>query len=159
MEKRFKFRETEQPVFRPRVTEIIKVGATDVLTCIVISDKPLWVGTHWANDVTRPCEEPQASCKLCKRKAPFRWQGYLHVWLDSRQVHGFLELTDFAGEKLLKLQGDRKTLRACVLHVHRERKAKNAPLAFAIVGTHDEKLRPLGKERDVRPTLERIWKL
>lgn len=155
----FRFNRIDRPVHRPRVTEIRKVGATDQLAVIVLGTKVHGFGTHWDNGRTVPCTEDRKDCPRCEKQVPFKWVGFLHVYLTSVEEHYFLEMTDFAFARLEKLQGKRPDLRGLKLTVLRERKTIRAPLTFVLLGEASPASLMKVKERLPDETLKRIWNI
>jgi len=159
MKSSFPFHRLDKPVCRPRVTEVRKIGPTEQPTFIFIGDDVRWFGVHWDVDHTAPCRKNRSECKRCIDKVPWKSVGFLHVYEERVRTHFFIEMTDYAGERLKVIQGDRPTLRGMVCMVARERKTIRSPLYFTHLGTNDEDRLHGWTERDPEPTMAVLYKL
>jgi hypothetical protein len=158
MGKNVQFSTDDEPNFRPRVTPIRKIGATDQVTVVILSPRIQGFNTHWDGDHTEPCLVGDSLCRLCLKKVPRKWTGFLHCFDETTREHCFIELTDFAWERLKKLAADYPSCRGLKVCFVRERKTIRSPVKATILGLEPAH-RIQSPERRVEPTLRRIWGL
>lgn len=154
----FQFARDDNPKPRERLTPIISVGATDQITATIVAECVWGIHTHWWHGGTVPHTDPVETCGYCSEKAPRKWRGFLHVVTRPAFNHGFLELTDFAYERLLAVKGARQTLRGLIVLFHRERKTVKSPVVMTYVG-EEPPGKILPKARTPEKTLKRLWRL
>jgi len=154
----FQFSRNDNPAPRKRLTPIVSVGATDQITATILSESVWGLDTHWWRGSTVPHDQTPGQCAYCIEKAPMKWRGFLYAFLRGRNELAFIELTDFAFQRLRKEAEGRETLRGLIIGLHRERKTVKAPVVIAIVG-EEPAGKTLPKSRTPEETLKRLWKL
>lgn len=147
----------DNPSPRPRVIPLEKILGNDIHQVVILSNWVHGFWTHWMDDRTQPCLNDERLCPGHLRKAPLKWNGYLHVFDPRSQKNYFIELTDFAWEGFRKQLGERKCLHGLSITVRREKGHKRSPLAITLTGElPSHKKLPFGS--DPLPTLKRVWK-
>lgn len=125
----------------------------------VISHHPCGVWTHWVDGRTRPHFKKKGACDGCRKKAPFRWKGYLAVWYSPLSCVALFEFSQESQKPWHHLLfGKREDVRGWRLLMSRRGKAHNAPLVMH--------LDPLNRPERTLPlpiviphALARVWQL
>lgn len=160
MENDYGFNRDDNPPRRPRVTPIRKIGASDQLTCVVLSPGIQGFKTHWIGH-TVPCRNDKKLCQYCLQQVPppMKWSGFLLVAVQKPDVETvFIEITEFTLDRFRKETSDFPSFRGLQVFICRERKNIRAPVKITVLG-HVGQHRQLAPDQDVVPTLRRIWKL
>jgi hypothetical protein len=87
-----------------------------------------------------------------------KWRGFLHCLVRPKFEHVFIEITDFAWQRLKVEKGDRQSLRGMICLFARERKTVKSPLVITRVG-EESPGKTLPKVRTPEETLKLLWKL
>jgi len=154
----FQFARNDDPRPRARCVPIKPIGATDQLTAVILAPKVWGLDVHWTGGRIQPCRADGTLCNLCLERCPVKWRGYLHCVLQASGEQCFIELTDFAHERLKRVTADKLTLRGLICLFQRERKTVKAPINVSLVGeTATYKVLP--PERTPEETLKRIWNI
>lgn len=153
------FRREDNPPLRARLTEIRKIGPDERLEVFCMSPRPQGYWTHWHNGRSVPCFEPRESCGLCAKDVNLKWTGYLFVYETHSHKSWFIELTEFAKRQLDVFYVNHESLRGCKLLLYRARPHKRAPLKISVVATEIPPSFSLTPDREVLPTLLRVWGL
>ncbi len=148
----------DYPKPRARVIPLEKVLGHEVLHVVILSNWVHGFHTHWMDNRTQPCLNDETLCPGHLRKAPLKWNGYLHCWDPRTQKSFFIELTDYAWEEFLKQLNGRKCLHGLSVTIRREKGHKRSPLLIVLAGElPSHKKLPTGS--DPLPTLKRVWKV
>ena len=154
---RIVFAREDAPPKRLRVPPIIRVDANDRGAFAICSVRPQGYWNHWDDGRTYPCIAGKKLCKRCLKEVPRRWTGYLYVVNADGTGGSFLEITTLGLEDLDTLYGKGESLRGFIIHVERSKKTKRSPLRFDKLGAVPlHQVLPI--ERDVLPTLQRVWR-
>lgn len=147
----------DSPIVRERVTPIYRVQAKDQINCAVLGLTVEGFDVHWCTDHSEPCLRQTGKCDLCDRKVPQKWFGYLFCFDCTRNEAKFVELTDHAYKRVLKLCPGRENLRGLLITFSRERGNIKAPVQVALLGEAPPTVMQL-KSKSVVPTLLVTWK-
>lgn len=153
---RIQFARQDAPPKVTRVPPILRIGAKDRGAFAICSVRPQGYWNHWDDGRTYPCIQGTKLCKRCLKKVPRSWRGFLYVTNSDGTGGSFLEITTLGLEDLDKLYGVGESFRGFIIHVERS-KGLRSPLKFDKLGAVPLHLL-LPIERDVLPTLKRVWR-
>lgn len=147
------------PRKRKRVIPVNKVLPHEVLVRTILSPEVQGVDQHWMNNRAEYHHVGHQLCKWCLEGYPVnKWSGFLLTSDQYGNDRYFLELTDFAFEELMKLKGDRKTLRGMICTFQRSRKNIRSPLIITSNGEVPPH-RPLPQAVSAEETIRKLFRL
>jgi len=149
---------THTPPENPRgvALPVLRVAPGKVLNCLITSPDLIGTKTHYWHGRTTPCETPD--CRPCQEGMPWRWHGYLGIWLPAPNQQYLLELTAQACYALLPYRATYHTLRGCNLLARRSTWAKNSRLVIETRPADLAKLR-LPAPPHIERCLAVLWNL
>jgi hypothetical protein len=167
-----RIRPTEMPPEPPRFPKvedrwiaILNPKPGRPITGTIITERPLWVLTHWVNPTgipkdgrTRPHLGTDDTCPLCLSldQKP-RWVGYIGVWLVNPARYVMFQLSLHSAQTCPPLEPDATLdLRGRSIVIKRVGAAANSPV-MAQLGTDPTALELLPPELNMRPALLRLW--
>jgi len=117
---------SSSPPVNPRgnALPVIRVAPGKVLNALVTSPDLIGTRTHFWHMRTVPCED--SDCRPCQEGMPWRWHGYLGIWLPTPNQQYLLELSAQACLPLVHYRSTYGTLRACNILARRATMAKNS---------------------------------
>ena len=152
------FQRCDTPPDLGAVLHIIRVGATDRHTLVILSDALVGVWTHYSLKRKRTirCMGDAKNCEGCADEMRKCWSGYLHVCKPTNGVQGVLELTALAGNRVTDLFHGMESIRGQKIFVYRERGNLKSPVAVEGLGPVEDGFY-LPPKKDVFATLRRLW--
>jgi len=140
-----------------KVLPIVKVGANEVVVCIILSVRVWGYATHWNGSRTVRCTGQRPKCELCNNPAfSTRDKGLVLIANTQGQMRGFLELTPLAWKQVEGMASSVISgLRGKVIQVRRENSNKKGRLLVEYVTEYSGDI-ALPADRDPEPTLRRI---
>jgi len=152
------FQREDTPPDMGAVLHIIRVGAHDRHSLVILSDALVGVWTHYSLKRKRTirCRGVDNDCEGCVDEMRRIWSGYLHVAKLTTGQQGILELTALAGNRLIDVMGGIESLRGQRIFCYRERGNIKSPIAVESNGPTEPTFF-LPPKKDVFPTLRRLW--
>ncbi len=148
----------DHPAVRKRVTDLRRVQAGEHLKTIILSPWIQGYDTHWVDGHTEPCTQRVGECELHKAGKPYKWIGFLHVYVPVTRENFFLEMTDHAWEDAKRVKGEIPTFRGLGFTWFRKTGKINS--AVTCIMWSDEPLPDarLIPPKDVEDSLRVAWK-
>lgn len=78
---------------------LVRTPANGAARGIILSDELIGRATHYDGRRTVPCQKLQ--CEMCTKGLPWRWHGYVALWLVTQQERVILELTAQSSQRLV----------------------------------------------------------
>jgi hypothetical protein len=149
--------EVPEPFTEPRQNsiKICKVRPKETVRGLVLSDQVIGCKTHWMNGRTKPCIGIEKGCEGCLLGMPWRWKGWLAVYLPNLKTPWLLEVSQNAYDNNLELAAT-EGLRGRDFKASRPGDHVNSKLYIELLPslTKPENVPPAF---DVMAVLERIW--
>lgn len=123
-----------------------------IITCKDV----LGTATHFYHGRTLPCDSE--TCPACGEGLPWRWHGYISLYLPKAKQHILFELTAQACEPLKAYREANGSLRGCILLARRANAAPNARVLIS-TSTADQEEFPLPPEPCILDALSIIWNI
>jgi hypothetical protein len=133
---------------------LIRTPATGTLRAVILSDDLIGTPTHYDGTRTRPCEKMK--CELCTKGLPWRWHGYIAVWIVGTQERAILELTAAASQRIVDHRKITGSLRGLDISCTRPKGKANSRVAVAL-GAVQRPSRTLPPCPDVKAVMSYIW--
>lgn len=134
--------------------DIVRVKAGKAIMGVMLGHDVVGAYTHWWGGRTVPCNGPD--CSPCSKNVELRWHGYLPLYSLKTRDTSIVEFTEACVEVIDRWFSEHRTLRGCVIEIHRpgakangELRAKvyDGPLAKAV----------LPESPQVEEILMRMW--
>jgi hypothetical protein len=133
---------------------LIRTPASGKLQAVILSDDVIGCPTHYDGTRTLPCSKDK--CDACARGLPWRWHGYIGLWIVGTQERVVLELTAAASQRLVEHRKQYKTLRGFDLIACRPRGKPNSRIHVAL-GAMQRPSSQLPPAPDVQAIMCYIW--
>lgn len=133
---------------------LVRCPPTGKLVAIILSRDLIGTRTHYDGTRTKPCEGE--SCPLCSKGYPWRWHGYLALWLPLARERVLLELTASASERIADAVAAQGHLRGLDITITRPRQKPNSRVVVQ-VGSLRHSDADLPDEPDTPRILTYIW--
>jgi hypothetical protein len=123
---------------------------------LVLSSKPLMVGTHFVSRSGKPCRA--VDCPHCANHVEQRWNGYLAIAMLPNKVKCLVEYTEGSQAPLIEAFERFGTIRGLQVIMSRPRGRFNSPMLLQCPGRQENTF-DLPEEPDVFAEMCRIWKV
>lgn len=121
---------------------------------IILSEELIGRATHYDGRRTVPCQKQR--CELCTKGLPWRWHGYVALWLIAQQERVILELTAQASQRLVDHHKSLGSLRGFDIMVCRPKGKANSRIQV-VLGTKRQPEALLPPCPDVPTIMCYIW--
>lgn len=123
-----------------------------IITCHDLAGTP----THYFHGRTIPCDSEK--CPACDEGVPWRWHGYVSLYLPTSHHHVLFEFTAKPSEVLKTYRLAYGTLRGCILTARRANLAPNARVIMTTERADMERL-ALPEPPNIVQALAIIWNI
>lgn len=109
---------------------LVRTPASGAARGIILSDELIGRATHYDGRRTVPCAK--LNCEMCTKGLPWRWHGYVALWLITQQERVILELTAQSSQRLVDHHKTYGSLRGFDLMVCRPKGKTNSRIQVVL---------------------------
>lgn len=147
-----------QPPYSPHQSTlpIERTPPKGYLTGWITSSKIVGCPVHWYKGRTKPCELD--NCPACENNIPWRWKGYLGLYIKQNSLHVLLEFPAAVGDRFGEFLANERTLRHALVSLNRVPEKPNGKIHLRIKRDR-EKIIAIPDEPNIVQILSTLWDL